>query len=134
VEIDVSRDFQRVTFGDGPTYIKGTEVIFNVPFSGDKEFFFVRSTTHDFSPPRAAVDGMMIRFSFRGAELISEQVRKNFDGELGSVKTYLGWQANDVKPFNDGLGSLASQWTSARCEKIQRAQAVVCSLGFPIKG
>ena len=39
----------------------------------------------------------------------ADQIRREFDGQLKSVKEFLTWQANDVKPFNDGLRNNAMQ-------------------------
>ncbi len=131
VQIDVSRDFR---FGYGHQTIKGVEVIFSVPYTGEMEFFRVRPTHFNLNPPRAIVNNGELGFPFRSAELVSEQIRREFDGQLKSVKEFLSWQANDVKPFNDSLGSNVMQAVFQRRDKLKRAQAAVGSLGFPVKG
>jgi len=131
VQINVSRDFG---FGYGPATINGTEVTFSVPYTGEMEFFRVRPTHFNLNPPRALVSSRELGFPFRSRELISEQIRSEFDGQLKSVKEFLSWQANDVKPFNDGLPNSIMSVVTQRREKLRRARAAVGSLGFPVRG
>jgi hypothetical protein len=130
VQIDVSRDFR---FGYGPQSVKGTEVVFSVPYTGDTEFFRVRPTSHTLNPPRAILEKDELGFPFRGIDLVGEQIRREFDGQFKSVKDFLSWQANDVKPFNGSLGNNALQAIAQRRDKLKRARTVVSSLGFPVR-
>jgi hypothetical protein len=131
VQIDVSGDFR---FGYGSRSIKGAEIVFSVPFTGEMEFFRVRPTHFNLNPPRAIVEHGKLGFPFRSTELIGEQIRREFDGLLKSVKEFLCWQANDVKPFNDSVGNNVTLAITQRREKLRRTHAVVGSLGFPVKG
>jgi hypothetical protein len=101
---------------------------------GEMDFFRVRPTHFNLNPPRAILDRGKLGFPFRSAELIGEQIRREFDGLLKSVKEFLCWQANDVKPFNDGVGNNVILAITQRREKLRRAHAAVGSLGFPVKG
>jgi hypothetical protein len=130
VQIDVSRDFR---FGYGAQSIKGTEVVFNVPYIGEVEFFRLRPTRFNLNPPRAIVKAGELGFPFRQVELDAEQIRREFDGQIKSVKEFLVWQTNDVKPFNDNLKNNALQALVQRRDKLRHAQAAVSSLGFPMR-
>ena len=131
VQIDVSRDFN---FGYGVQSVKGVEVIFSVPYIGEVEFFRVRPTHFNLNPHRAILRTRDLGFPFHNRELNADQIRREFDGQLKSVKEFLTWQANDVKPFNDGLRNSVMQAIAQRRDKLSRAQTAVSSLGFPIKG
>ncbi len=131
VQMDVSGDFR---FGYGVQSIKGMEVIFCVPYAGDAEFFRVRPTHFNLNPPRAILRTRDLGFPFRNRELNADQIRREFDGQLKSVKEFLTWQANDVKPFNDNLRNNAMQAIGQRRDKLSSARNAVSLLGFPIKG
>lgn len=131
VQIEVSRDYQ---FAYGPQSVKGVEVTFRVPYVGNTEFFRVRPTRYTLNPPRAILRTGELGFPFCSRELNAEQVRREFDGQLKSVKEFLTWQEGDVKPFNDNLRNEIFQAVGRRRERLQRAQAAVSSFGFPVRG
>lgn len=135
VEIDISGDYRRAVFDRRRSaHVTGTEVTFSVPFTGDRELFFVRPTTFNLSPPRAYVSDRALEFSYRQTELVPETLRKQFDAELASAEQFLRWQQHDVAALNSSLPQLVLQLVLARREKLQRTQVAVSALGFPIKG
>lgn len=131
IQISVSQEFR---LGYGPRSVKGIEVTFNVPYTGDVEFFRVRPTHHTLNPPRAVLRTAELGFPFSDRQLNAEQIRREFDGQLKSVKEFLEWQTNDVRPFNGNLRNSILQALAHRRGKLQQAQAVVGSLGFPVRG
>ena len=59
-KINIQHDMHRAVFDRSqPTYINGTKIGISVPFSGDKEIFYVQPTRFNLSPPHAIVrDGV----------------------------------------------------------------------------
>ena len=67
---DVSGDPRRMAYymdRGGPVHVTGTEVIVEVPISGDAQMFKVRPSTYDTAPPRGEVRGNIITFRVPGA-------------------------------------------------------------------
>jgi hypothetical protein len=118
VQIDVSGEFR---FGYGTQSVKGIEITFSVPYQGEMELFRVRPTHSNLNPPRAIIKAGELCFPFRHTELNAEQIRRDFDGQLKSLREFLVRQANDIKPFNDNLKSNAMQAVSQRRDKLGRA-------------
>jgi hypothetical protein len=132
---DVSGDPRRMAYfvNDGPVHVTGTEVIVDVPFSGDPAMFKVRPTTFNFSPPRGEVRGNIITFRCWNDAPQAQQVRAGLDSWLGEVKQYLQWQRESFRGFNDGLAVQARTAITRRREKLLANQNLVADLGIPLK-
>jgi hypothetical protein len=78
---DVSGDPRRMAYfvERGPVHVTGTEVIVEVPFSGDPAMFKVRPSTSDTMPPRGEVQGNIITFRYWNDTPQAEQVRSELD-------------------------------------------------------
>lgn len=133
-QIDVSNDRNRhILDRSQPFYVPGAEVTLEVPYEGDATFFRVRPSTSTSMPPVADIRNNTLLLSLSGTDLSPEETKSQFDQELHKIKEYLGWIANDVQPFNDGLGALARQAIDSRREKLLADQKLVASLGFALK-
>ena len=99
----------------GPVYVTGTEVVVEVPFSGDPEMFKVRPSTSNMNPPRGDVRGNTITFRSWGENMNAQQVRSELDRWLADINQYLQWQRNSFKNFNDfacGVGEDSGRATA----------------------
>ena len=117
---DVSGDPSRMAYftGQRPVHVTGTEVIVEVPFSGDPEKFKVRPSTYDSGPPRGEVRGNTILFRFWSDNPQPEKLRSELDRWLADVKRYLQWQRESFKGFNDSLVGSARTAITRRREKL----------------
>jgi hypothetical protein len=68
-----------------------------------------------------------------GADLKVEEVRKQLDRELASIKNYLNWLRGSTDPFNAGIREMARQAIETRRHKLLADQNLVASLGFALK-
>jgi hypothetical protein len=133
---DVSGDPMRIAFHmghRGPLHVTGTEIVVEVPFSGDAELFKVRPNTYDSGPPRGDVVGNTLVFRHWTDKPESGQVRSEIDRWLGNVRRYLQWHEQTFKPFNDGLPALARGAITQRRGKLLASQKLVEGLGIPLK-
>jgi hypothetical protein len=120
-------------FGRGPTHVTGTEVIVEVPFTGDPQMFRILPNTHTFNPPRGEVRGSTIIFEYWSDNPRTEQVRRAIDGWLTDIKQHLQWQRASFQQFNDGLPGMARVAITNRRDKLLSNQNLVAALGIPLK-
>jgi hypothetical protein len=94
---------------------------------------FVRPSSYDLNPPRAAVEGnsIVLRLSVRNSE--QARVKDTLNGVLDDIERYLGWQRSTIDGFNNNLTIQARQSIEARRERLLDDRNLVSNLGFPIK-
>jgi len=133
---DVSGDPWRFAYHMGderPVHVTGTEVIVEVPFSGDPQLFWVRPNTYDTAPPRGEVEGSTLTFRYWSDNPQADQLRAAIDRWKADVNRYLQWQRDSFKAFNDGLAGMAGTAITRRREKLLANQNLVAGLGIPLK-
>lgn len=132
--IDVSQERNRLIHDRSqPFYISGTSVDVEVPYTGNKVGFDIQPSTRNFNNPRAYVGNDALIFSITGTELTPERVRQEVERRVASINEHLGWLANDVRGYNAGLESLATQTIERRKEKLLKDKSLVAGLGFKMK-
>jgi hypothetical protein len=88
--------------------VMGTVITLHVPYSGNRDFFRVRSTTY-------------------------AAVKRQLNGVLDSIEKYLGWQRQSVDGFNANLEGQVRSAVEARKAKLLGDENLVANLGFPLK-
>jgi hypothetical protein len=119
--------------GRGGSLVQGTIVELHVPYTGDKNFFFVRPTTFDSAPPRAILQNGSLLIRHSGRNLTAEQVKKGFNSTLDDIERYLGWLRSSAEDFNGGLAAPIRSAVEARKAKLLSDQNLVANLGFSLK-
>lgn len=132
-QVAVHDMWARVDGGDGVRHVTGTIVELIVPFTGDRDFFFVRPMNWDSSPPRAVVESHQIKIQASGRDLSQAQVKASFDGTLKDIQQYLDWQKTTAEQFNQSLAQRARQEIEIRKTKLLKDREVVSGLGYPMK-
>jgi hypothetical protein len=133
---DVSGDPRRAAsyFDRGePVYATGTEVVVEVPFSGDGGLFKVRPSTYHLNPPRGEIHGNAITFRYWSDTAQAGQVRSELDRWLADIKQFLQWQNETFRGFNDGLAKAARDAITKRRDKLLANQNLVEGLGITLK-
>jgi hypothetical protein len=133
---DVSGDPRRTAYyldRGGPVHVTGTEVIVEVPFSGDPQMFAVRPSTYDTGPPRGEVRDNTLIFRYWSDTPQGDRLRSALDQWLADVKRYLQWQRDSFKGFNDTLAANARAAITRRREKLLTNQNLVAGLGIALK-
>ena len=135
-KVDVSGDYRRLILDRSrPAYVRGAVIEIDIPFDGDAGMFNIRPSTYTLNPPRARVTekSRILRIHLEGADLDKEQVRRDIDGTIASIKEYLDWQRRDVVAFDTELRSAVEKHIKDRREKLLNNQSLVSSLGFPLR-
>ena len=117
----------------GVRAVQGTIVELCVPFTGDKDFFFIRPTTFDTNPPRAIVQNGQIIIRVSGQNLAPQTVKQNLDGTLDAIDKYLSWQRNSATELNNSLPNIVRAAVEQRKAKLLADQNLVAALGYNLK-
>lgn len=126
--------FSRDYGGDrGVREITGTHVELTVPFSGDKEMFYVRPTTYNTAPPRAVVTSNAVVIRVAGRDMAPDHVKRALESTLADIEQYLSWQRGTANDFNNRLATSVKQTIEARKTKFLGDRNLVAGLGFPMK-
>ncbi len=133
---DVSRDPNNFAFyrdREGPVYANATQITYYLPFSGDAPLLTCRPSSYTYNPPRAAVQGSELHFTYLRTDHDPAAVKGEFDRDLANIKGYVATIATDVAPFNESLPGKAQARIDARRERLIKSQDVVAGLGFPVR-
>jgi hypothetical protein len=118
--------------GDPPT-VRGTRVIFNVPFTGDAALLRLKPSTWTTVLPRAVITGSELRFVY---DVQSSQVaatKASFDRDLAFAKQYIEWGADEVAEFNAKLVSLITNTLNQRLARLEETSEGLAALGLPVR-
>ena len=133
-QIDVSRDPNRfITDRSRPSYITGSEIEIEIPFTGEAEAFKIQPNPYTLNPPRASVRGNLLTFSIVGTNLEAAQVRAEIERTVRDVQSYLTTLRNNVAGLNGQLQGEARTAIEARRSKLLANRNTVASLGFKMK-
>lgn len=134
-QFDARRDPNRVVFDSShPVYIPGTRLTFHVPYSGDREVFYVRASTYTMNPPRAVITDTEVQFTYLTADADdAPRLKTEFERELGRVREHLDWLVRDYSAFNDGLREQVRSRIEQRRAKLIADRGMVADLGFKVR-
>jgi hypothetical protein len=111
---DMSGDPMRRFFYDrhqGPIMVTGTEILLEVPFSGDPQMFQVQPSTYNMNPSQGTVQGNILTTTLWGDNLNADQARGHINTWVGEVRQHLQWQRDSFGNFN------GARPASARCRR-----------------
>jgi hypothetical protein len=117
----------------GTHEITGTHIELTIPFSGDKEMFYVRPTTFNSAPPRAMVSSNAVIIRVAGRDMAPDHVKRALDSTLADIEQYLNWQRGTATDFNERLATSVRQSVDARKAKLLEDRNLVAGLGFRMK-
>ena len=137
-QIDVSGDFRRGIFDRSkPFCITGTRVTFYVPFTGDPDLFKCQPSTFSLNPPRAAVRGDELVFTYDLPNDLPDdrtsKVRDAFQRDLENTLVHAGRVNADINAFDAALPEDAKQKLNARRDKLLQDRDLVARIGFPLR-
>jgi hypothetical protein len=133
---DVTGDPRRIGFHldpGRPMHVTGTEVVVEVPFSGDAALFKYRPSQFTMSPPQGEVRGNTLVFRHWSDTPTADKLRAELNQWLQSVKEHLDWQSNSYAGFNDSLTNNARSAITRRRDKLLANQNLVAGLGIALK-
>jgi hypothetical protein len=112
--------------------VPATLVTLTVPFDGDKDMFYVRPSTFDTAPPRAAISGQRVILQLTVQASEQDRVKNTLDRVLDDIERYLGWQRTTIDEFNN-LPVRGREVLEARRQRLLRDRNLVSGLGFAVK-
>jgi hypothetical protein len=132
-KIDVSHDFNRSSWGDGPTYVDGLEVTYHLPFGGDHKLWECQPSPHTFNPPRAQVGSRELTFPIDQPDREVAATKASFLSEVATIKQWLGWVNSQVAEYNNKLEAEVRRHVTARRQELDKTKSDLDALGFKVK-
>jgi hypothetical protein len=112
---------------------KVLEFRFEIPFDGDAVLLRLRPSQITFNPPRGAVAGDRVVFTFHRADRDKEAIQREVNEFFDSLGQHIGWQRAQIDSWNQGLPALVEQLVNARREKLIADNKLVEDLGFRVR-
>lgn len=131
--VNITRDPGRHFHDSEDHYAPATQVIYHVPFTGDRDLFFVRPSQWGWSSPTAIVLEQELQLTQEGENLSAPEVTAAFDVAIQKIQRNLGYLKDDIKPFNGQLETAALAYVNARRKRLLDMRTLTESLGFPLK-
>jgi len=120
--------------GVEPGYtVQGTILQLSIPFKGDRDFFEIQPSTHNFNAPRARVSNNTVVVGYSAVELNAEQAKAELNRSIDSIEQYLAWLRQSTEPFNQKISGIARAAIEARKAKVLKDRNSVAALGFNLK-
>lgn len=113
--------------------VKGTVVELTIPFTGDKDFFFIRPTTFNYNPPRAIVSDQALVILVQGRSLSKDEVQRELQRTITDIQQYLDWQKTSAAEIARTIPETARNEIEARKAKLLKDRDLVAGLGFAMK-
>jgi hypothetical protein len=134
INIDVSQDQNRLIMDRSvPFYIKGTQIIYFLPYHGDMNLLYASPSHSSTSRPRANVTDKDLQFVFEILDHNGEAVKSDFERQLKNLMQYLEWSKQEIDHFNSQLPPKVQSFVEARKQKLLNDRGLVASLGFPMR-
>jgi len=131
VDIDVSGDQTRMIYDRSrPSYIKGTEISFRVPFTGDPDVFRCQPSSYSLNPPHADIERDAIIVRVVRQDQNPQEFRKVFDYAINQINSALAQLRLDCAGLEKALQNAASARLIQRREKRQKDRELIDQLGF----
>ena len=103
------------------------------PIRGEADLFKMQPSSFTLNPPRAAVTGNELQVSVTVPAPIADDLKRELDRQIDSIKTYVAWINGDVESFNAGLEGPARAAVESRRDKVLADQHAVAALGVPLR-
>lgn len=123
----------RFLYGDHQPTISASAISFFVPFEGDRQLFRLRPSTFTLSPPRAAIRGNDVIFTFTTHALDAAEIKREFENQLRQVQSNVAAQRSNIDAFNVAIRTSAQARIDARKERVIQGQRAVEAIGFPTR-
>jgi heme oxygenase len=132
-KIDVSHDFSRASWGDGPTLVDGLEVTYHLPYVGEKELLKCRPSTFTLNPPRGVIASGELQFPYDQPDRDLAATKRFFLEDVARIKEWLSWVNAQVTEYNQRLEAAVRQHVVDRRQELDRTQSDLQSLGYAIR-
>jgi TIR domain len=129
IDIDVSRDHNRIFRSPGPHYVNGTAVRVAVPFDGDSALFKYPSSSFGVPVEGEVVDDTIV-LTYSAEHPDPAAAKNEFDARLGQIDNTLNFLRGKTADWNGQLPQLVRSRIAERRAKLERDKEV--TLGYPM--
>ena len=134
INIDVSQDQGRLIIDrSAPFHVKGSQIIYYVPYHGDKNLLYALPSHSSSLRPRAKVTDTELQFVIESLHQDGPLIKAEFEGQLRNLQEYLEWSRQEIEPFNSQLPAIVQQAVEARRQKLLGDKGMVEGLGYPLR-
>lgn len=131
-KVDVRRTASRHLYDTRrTTHIPGTRFTFFVPYKGENELFKCHPSAYNNNPPHALVKPGELELAYDVTDQDAAAIRAQFDRDLGQIRQWLAWVANDVEQFNKAVRAKARPRIEARKTRLEKSRDTASGIGFP---
>lgn len=132
--VDVRHDQMRwIDDRSRAAMVPGERIEVRVPFEGESELFYTKSSQFTLNPPRAVVEGNELVLRYQSPADAPLDVRPEVDRTLADIEQYLGWQKGVIDAHNTSLPGAAGQAIERRRARLLAQSQRAESLGIPIR-
>lgn len=118
-EVQVPNDGQYALVNPSqPQYISGMCVTVSIPFEGDMDVFFLKTSRYTLNPPQACVSRSSLEIVFKDVKLETEAIRRETDNFITNVERYLGWLREYATQWREQVESIVRTCIQNRKEHI----------------
>lgn len=123
-------------------YVKGVELDYSLPYSGESDLWEYRTSTFTFNPPNGNIQPdrktdligiIKIKFFFPDSEFTPENVKTEIDKAVKGISEYLAWSKKDVLLHNNQLLVEIKRSVTQRRDRLGGIQATLEKLEIPIR-
>lgn len=130
-DIDVRYDWGRDIYDrDEPTYVRGLEVTYYLPFTGDRELLKCQPSTITTVYARANIRDNELTFPYDSANRDVTATKNQFDEDLRDLRRWVSWVNQDVEEFNKTLPAVIQRELTGRRQTLVNSMEQVASLGY----
>lgn len=132
---DIARDVDRGVRGapSASSTLRGTRVIYNVPYTGEQVLFQLRPSTWTLVVPRAALNSSELRFVYEVRSSEVAATKRSFERDLSLIKRWLGWVNDDIVRFNEELAAALERAVAERNARLAEVSEGLAALGLPVR-
>jgi hypothetical protein len=113
--------------------VKGSRIRLFIPFEGDQDLFLCMPSTYTTVFPLAELGENELVLSYFLTGTNEEEVKREFEKDVGQIRTWLGWVRTEVGQFNESLLGKVETLLSERRAKIEQLARVGAAMGFPLR-
>jgi Uncharacterized protein containing a TIR (Toll-Interleukin 1-resistance) domain len=134
-KVDVRYDQDRFILDRSrPFYVDGLEVMYHLPFLGDKELFKCRPNSFTLNPPRAVIrSSTELTFPYDQPDRNVASTKARFQQDLVHIKQWLPWVNQQVGQYNASLEATVRQRVQQRRQDLKKTEVDLGALGYAVR-
>lgn len=139
IQIDVRGDPRRAIFDrNRPVFIPGIKVVVSVPFTGDKELWYLQPSTFQLSSPKGTIHfdeisgGGELDLAFKQpSDEPLDQIKAALDQRLNDIEFFINSQARDLEGYSSQLRNQLASAIADRRSRLTKHDSLSSLLGIP---